>query len=91
MLLHMEDRRRLLDHKKQPLALQPIDTATIQAPGGGIAIVEGLYGDIYSSTGSDGALHAVEITTGTIEVAQQEVQAAIDSLQWFDQAASSSN
>ena len=79
---HLEDRARGLDRHRRPLNLQPIMNNAINAPRGGVVALGNLNRDLLGYTTADGSHQEVEISKGTLHLAQQAIQQVIDSLQW---------
>lgn len=78
---HREDRIRGRGRREQPLALKPISTGGISAPGG-VIVLSNLNGNRLGYTTGDGHLTEVEISAATVEVARGIIQAVLDGLTW---------
>jgi hypothetical protein len=78
---HLEDRARGLGSGGKPIALQPVSTPEIHAPGGAL-ITNSLMGDRYSCTMDDGHLGEVEVTPESMETLRQLLQSVLDAFTW---------
>ncbi len=79
---HAEDRVRGKDRKGQRINLQPIVDEAINAPHGGVLVIDQLMNDRYGGTLGDGSYGEVEVSLKSAAVAQQAIQAAVDAWTW---------
>jgi hypothetical protein len=79
---HPEDRVRGKGPKGQPIALQPLVNDVINAPGGGVLVVDQLINNRYGGTLADGSYGEVEVSLRSATLAQHAVQAALDAWPW---------
>lgn len=79
---HAEDRVRGKDRKGQRIKLQPIVNEAINAPQGGVLVIDQLMNDRYGGTLGDGSYGEVEVSLQSAAVAQEAVQAAVDAWTW---------
>jgi hypothetical protein len=79
---HPEDRVRGRGRNGEPIVLQPIVNDAINAPGGGVLVIDQLINDRYGGTLADGSYGEVEVSLRSAAIAQQAVQAALDAWTW---------
>ncbi|MCP3883166.1 MAG: hypothetical protein GY701_32920 [Sulfitobacter sp.] len=79
---HQEDRARGLDRKGKPLNRPPIDNSLVQAPEGGVIMLDSLNGDRYTCTLNDGSLGEVPVNGETLRAVQTAAQQTVGSMQW---------
>jgi hypothetical protein len=78
---HLEDRARRRDRRGRQIALKPVATNMISAPGGAL-ILDNLNGNRYGSTMEDGSFGEVEVSVQSLELARTAIQACIDAFNW---------
>ena len=78
---HAEDRVRGKRHNKS-IELKPIQNEMIDAPGGGVLIVDALVGSRYGGTLGDGRYGEVDVSSRSLAAAQKIVQDTLNSFQW---------
>lgn len=79
--LHIEDRARGLDHRSEPLDLEPVDTDAIKAESGAL-ILNSLEGASFGATSADGEYERVDVTVDSLQEARDCLQDAIDAFDW---------
>jgi hypothetical protein len=83
---HEEDRIRGMagpaGGKKRPIVPQPITSASIEAPGGGLLVLGNVANDQYGATTADGSFKELGINRATVEAAQQIIQKVLNSFSW---------
>lgn len=79
--LHIEDRARGLDHRSEPLDLEPVDTGAIKADSGAL-ILNSLEGTSFGTTSADGEYERVDVTVESLREARDCLQDAIDAFDW---------
>lgn len=78
---HHEDRSRGLGKDGKRLRLKPVDNQLARVPGG-VLILESLNGRNFGSTMADGQYGEVPVTSASLAVANQLVQAIIQAFRW---------
>ena len=81
---HLEDRARGLGAGKnpQPLDLKPITNSFINAPGGGLLVLNGLNGSKYGSTMSDGHYGEIDVSPESMQRLQAVLQDLLELFKW---------
>lgn len=81
---HLEDRSRGLGAGKdpQPLALKPVTNNLINAPGGGVLVLNSLNGTRYGSTMADGHYGEVDVSPESMERLQKILEGVLHSFKW---------
>jgi hypothetical protein len=79
---HVEDRARGKGRGGRKLPNQPVSSHGIEAPGGGVVVMDHLYGSHLAYTVASGHLRDVEVSDSTLAVAQRAVQAMLDAFSW---------
>jgi hypothetical protein len=79
---HVEDRVRGLDRDGKPLQLGPLVNEMINAPNGGVLLIDSLMNNRYGCTLADGTYGEVEISGISLAAAIAIVQRAIEAFQW---------
>lgn len=81
---HLEDRSRGFGAGKnpKPLELKPITNNFIDAPGGGILMLNCLNGSRYGSTMSDGHYGEIDVSPESMQRLQKIFQGVLNSFTW---------
>jgi hypothetical protein len=79
---HLEDRARGLGAGREPLDLKPIENQMINAPGGGVLVLDSLNGSKYGSTMADGHYGEVDVSPETMQRLQRILQEVLRSFRW---------
>ena len=79
---HLEDRAPSLGVGGKPLDLKPINNSMVNAPGGGVLMLNCLNGSNYSSTMADGHYGEVEVSPESMTKLQEILQAVLHALKW---------
>ena len=79
---HLEDRSRLLNQKGKRIDLKPINNSMVNAPGGGVLMLNCLNGSNYGSTMSDGHYGEVEVSPKSMIKLQEILQAVLQVFKW---------
>lgn len=81
---HLEDRARGLGggRNPQPLDLKPIANNFIDAPGGGVLVLNSLNGSKYGSTMSDGHYGEVDVSPESMQRLQEVLQELLFLFKW---------
>lgn len=79
---HLEDRSRGLGTGKTPLELKPITNTPINAPGGGVLVLNCLNGSRYGSTMADGHYGEVDVSSESMERLQEILLGVLQSFKW---------
>lgn len=81
---HLEHRARGLGagRNPQPLDLKPIDNGLVNAPNGGVLVLNSLNGSKYGSTMSDGHYGEVDVSSESMQHLQKILQAVLSSFKW---------
>lgn len=81
---HLEDRARGLgaENPPQPLALKPIASNFINAPGGGVLVLNNLNGSKYGSTMADGHYGEVDVSPESLQRLQAILQELLFLFKW---------
>lgn len=81
---HMEDRSRGLGAGKnpKPLELKPLMNDAINAPNGGVLILNGLIGSRYGNTMSDGHYGEVDVSPESMKILQGILNEVLNSFKW---------
>lgn len=79
---HVEDRARGKGRRERDLPRQAIDSHGIRAPGGGVVVLDQLYGNSLAYSVASGHLRDVEVSGATLAHAQRAVQATLDAFSW---------
>lgn len=78
---HVEDRVRG-KARDRDLPRQPVHSHGIEAPGGGVVVVDSLFGNRLAYTTETGHLRDVEVSEATLALAQRAVQATLNAFSW---------
>lgn len=81
---HLEDRARGLGvgRESKPLDLKPIENQMINAPGGGVLVLNSLNGSKYGSTMADGHYGEIDVSPETMQLLQRIFQEVLHSFRW---------
>ncbi len=81
---HLEDRSRGLGAGKnpKPLELKPVTNNLVNAPGGGVLMLNCLNGSRYGSTMSDGHYGEIDVSLESMHKLQEILQAVLLSFHW---------
>lgn len=81
---HLEDRSRALGagSNPQPLDLKPVKNNMVNAPNGGVLILNSLNGSKYGSTMADGHYGEVDVSPESMERLQNILQNTLDAFDW---------
>jgi hypothetical protein len=81
---HLEDRARGLGAGKnpQPLVLKPITNNFIDAPGGGVLVLNSLNGSKYGSTMSDGHYGEIDVSPESMQLLQAVLLELLALFKW---------
>lgn len=79
---HLEDRARSLGPGGKPLNLKPIENNLVDAPGGGVLMLNCLNGSNYGSTMSDGHYGEVDVSAESMIKLQGILKAVLQSFKW---------
>ena len=79
---HLEDRARSLGAGSKPLDLKPINNNMLNAPGGGVLMLNCLNGSSYGSTMSDGHYGEVDVSPESMIKLQEILQAVLQVFKW---------
>ncbi len=81
---HLEDRARGLGagREPKPLDLKPIENQMINAPSGGVLVLNSLNGSKYGSTKADGHYGEVDVSPETMQHLQRILQEVLHSFRW---------
>lgn len=79
---HVEDRVRGLGRDGKPLQLAPLVNEMINAPNGGVLLIDSLMNNRYGCTLADGTYGEVEVSGVSPSAATALVQRAIEAFQW---------
>lgn len=79
---HFEDRSRGLGRGGRPLTLQPVMNQMVNAPGGGVLMLESLNNNCFGTTMADGHYGEVEVSVATLATAANCVQQVINAFTW---------
>lgn len=81
---HLEDRARGLGagRNPQPINLKPITNNLINAPGGGVLILNCLNGSRYGATMSNGHYGEVDVSPESMQRLQEILQGVLQSFRW---------
>lgn len=81
---HLEDRARGLGAGKEPkpLDLKPITNNLINAPGGGVLVLNSLNGSRYGSTMSDGHYGEIDVAPEAMQNLQRILEGVLQSFKW---------
>jgi len=78
---HPEDRARRRDRRGRHIAIKPVMSNMISAPGGAL-ILDNLNGNRYGSTMEDGSFGEVEVSAQSLDLARSAIQSCIDAFSW---------
>lgn len=78
---HVDERATGKAHGHQ-IALKPIETHFINAPAGGVLVIESLEANRFIGTTADGDLAEIEVSADTMKVVQRCFQLVLNSLSW---------
>ena len=78
---HFDERSRGLE-RGRPLNLQPVVNQMVNAPGGGVLILESLNDNRFGTTMADGHYGEVDVSTATLAAAANSVQKVINAFAW---------
>jgi hypothetical protein len=76
------DERVACESRGRRIDLKPVENQFISAPGGGVLIVEGLFGNRFTGTTAGGDVAEIEVGVESMRRAQQCFQKLLDSLPW---------
>ena len=81
---HLEDRSRGLGAGKnpKPMTLQPVENGLINAPGGGVLVLNALNGNRFGCTMSDGHYGEVEVSPQSVQLLSTLLHEVLQCLQW---------
>lgn len=81
---HLEDRARGLGagRNPQPLDLKPITNSLINAPSGGVLVLNSLNGSKYGSTMSDGHYGEIDVSAESMQHLQLILEGVLQSFKW---------
>ena len=79
---HLEDRARSLGVGGKPIDLKPINNSMVNAPGGGVLMLNCLNGSNYGSTMSDRHYGEVEVSPKSMIKLQEILQAVLQVFKW---------
>ncbi|WP_202905089.1 hypothetical protein [Paraburkholderia mimosarum] len=81
---HLEDRARGLGagRNPQPLELKPIENGFINAPRGGVLVLNCLNGSKYGSTMSDGHYGEIDVSPESMLRLKEILEAVLSSFKW---------
>lgn len=81
---HLEDRARGLGagREPKPLDLKPITNNFVNAPGGGVLILNSLNGSRYGSTMSDGHYGEIDVAPESMQHLKRILDSVLQSFQW---------
>jgi hypothetical protein len=79
---HLEDRSRGLGTGKKPMVLQPVVNNLVDAPGGGVLVLNGLEGNLFGCTMSDGHYGKVEISHASVLSMSEVLQEVLKCFNW---------
>ncbi|MBL4800317.1 MAG: hypothetical protein JKY45_00385 [Emcibacter sp.] len=79
---HIEDRVRGLGPHGKVLDLKPIENSFINAPNGGVLVINNLNGTKYGSTMSNGHYGEVDVSVKSMELLQVIFQEVLKSFEW---------
>jgi hypothetical protein len=81
---HLEDRSRGLGagREPKPLDLKPITNNFINAPSGGVLVLNSLNGSRYGSTMSDGHYGEIDVAPESMQHLQRILEGVLQSFQW---------
>src|SRR5439155_8339019 len=79
---HVEDRIRGLGRGRQPLNLKPVQNQMVNAPAGGVLIVDSLNGNKFGGTLANGEYGEIEVSIASLERVRELVEVLIDSFPW---------
>lgn len=79
---HLEDRTRSLDKRRKPIQLQSITNSFINAPGGGVLVLNALNGTKFGSTMADGHYGEVDVHPSSMQAIQGVVQELLKAFSW---------
>jgi len=76
------DERVVGQTRGHQIVTKPIHTGFINAPGGGVLVIESLVGDKFTGTTADGDLAEIAVSADTMKVVQRCFQQILNSLPW---------
>lgn len=81
---HLEDRARSLGagREPKPLDLKPLMNNFINAPGGGVLVLNNLNGSRYGSTMSDGHFGEIDVSPESMQHLQRMLEGVLQSFRW---------
>lgn len=81
---HLEDRSRALGagRNPKPLDLKPVENNMVNAPNGGVLILNSLNGSRYGSTMADGHYGEIDVSPQSMERLQNILQNTLESFDW---------
>jgi hypothetical protein len=81
---HLEDRARGLGAGRppKPLDLKPVTNNLIDAPGGGVLVLNSLNGSKYGSTMADGHYGEVDVAPASMQQLQRILEGLLRAFQW---------
>jgi hypothetical protein len=79
---HLEDRARGLGAGQTSLELKPITNSLINAPGGGVLVLNCLSGSRYGSSMSDGHYGEIDVSPESMQRLQQILEEVLHSFKW---------
>lgn len=79
---HPEDRMRGLGAGQKPLDLKPIETSFINAPAGGVIVLDNLDGSRYGCTLSTGHFSEIDVSPESMQRLQGILEAVLSLFKW---------
>lgn len=79
---HLEDRARSLGPGGKPLDLKPIENNMVNAPAGGVLMLNCLNGSCYGSTMADGHYGEVDVSPESMVKLQEILQEVLQAFKW---------
>ncbi|MBU1207076.1 MAG: hypothetical protein KKH04_09145 [Proteobacteria bacterium] len=79
---HLEDRARGLGAGREPMDLKPVENRMINAPGGGVLVLNSLNGSNYGSTMADGHYGEVDVSPESMQHLQRILHEVLRSFRW---------
>lgn len=76
------DERAAGQTRGRQIATKPIQTGFINAPGGGVLVIESLVADKFTGTTANGDLAEIAVSADTMKVVQRCFQHVLNSLPW---------
>jgi hypothetical protein len=79
---HLEDRARGIGARREQLDLKPVTNNRINAPHGGVLVLDSLNGSRYGSTMSDGHYGEIDVAPESMQHLQRIFEGVLRSFQW---------